>query len=72
MIGPHRQFEIAQRAAAEEALSGLPDKDKVHFALKLILGTTDAQVAGSVSFAANRISEHANILMREAFERECG
>ena len=35
MIGPQKQFKVAQRAAAEEALRGLSDKDKVHFALKL-------------------------------------
>jgi len=72
MIGRQKQFEVAQRAAAEEALRGLSDKDKVHFALKLILDTTDPDAAGTLSFAANRITEHAHILMREAFERECG
>lgn len=72
MIGQQKQFEVAQRATAEEALRGLSDKDKVHFALKLILHTTDPDAAGALSFAANRITEHANILMREAFERECG
>lgn len=60
------------RDIAEEALSGLSDKGKVHFALKLILDTTDPDAAGTLSFAANRITEHAHILMREAFERECG
>lgn len=72
MIGRQKQFEVAQRTTAEEALRGLSDKDKVHFALKLVLDTTDGRAAGALFFAANRITEHAHILMREAFERECG
>lgn len=72
MIGRQKQFAVSQRAAAEEALRGLSDKEKVHFALKLILGTIDPDAASALSFAANRISEHSHILMREAFERECG
>jgi hypothetical protein len=63
---------VKSREIAEEALRGLSDKNKVHFALKLILDTTDGQAAGTLSLAANRITEHAHILMREAFERECG
>ncbi len=61
---------VKSREIAEEALRGLSDKDKVHFALKLILDTTDAHAVGAMSFAAKRIDEHANILMREAYERE--
>ena len=37
MIGSQKQFECAQRTAAEEALSGLSDKAKVHFALALLM-----------------------------------
>ena len=71
-ITQQKQFEVAQRAAAEEALSVLSDKDLVRFALKLILNVSDPAVAGSLSFASSRIKEHSDILMREAFERECG
>ncbi len=63
---------VKARELAKEALAALPDKDKVHFALKLILSTYDPNAAGITAFAVRRISEHANILMREAFERECG
>lgn len=72
MTTNHKQFEVALRATAEEALSALPEKDRVHFALKLMLDVTDPAVAGALSFVSNRITEHSNILMREAFERECG
>lgn len=61
----NRQFEatnadavrdrVKSREIAEVALHGLSDKDKVHFALKLILDTTDPDAAGTLSFAANRI-----------------
>lgn len=81
-VAVNKQFEainadavrdrVKSREIAEEALRGLSDKDKVHFALKLILDTTDPDAAGTLSFAANRITEHAHIVMREAFERECG
>lgn len=72
MTPNHKQFEVALRATAEEALSALPQKERVHFALKVMLDVTDPAVSSVLSFVANRITEHANILMREAFERECG
>ena len=41
--------------AAEEVLEGLTDKDRVHFALKLVLNTTDKQAADTVSYVARQI-----------------
>ncbi len=63
---------VKSREIAEEALRGLSGKDKVHFALQLILDITDPAAAGAVSFAGAQIGNHAQRLMREAFERECG
>ena len=71
MIPNHKQFEVAQKEAAEQALEGVSDKSKVHFALKLMLSVTDPEVSGPLGFAARRAGDHANDLMREAFEREC-
>ena len=72
MTPNHKQFEVALKSAAQEALNALPEKERVHFALKVMLDTTDASVASSLSFAANRVTEHSNILIREAHEREQG
>lgn len=66
------QFESDQRIVAEKALNGLSDKAKIHFALALVMKTTDPDAAAALRFAANHMSELSNILMREAFERECG
>jgi len=71
-ITKQKQFEAAQRIAAEEALSGLSDKAKVHFALALIMKVTDPDAVAAVRFAGCQLAELSNILMREAFERECG
>lgn len=60
------------RDHAEAALSGLSDKDKVHFALKLMLDVTDTDAAGALSFAGSRITDHAHLLMRAAYKKECG
>ncbi len=65
-------MEVDQRTAAEEALSGLSDKAKVHFALALLMKVTDPDAVAALRFAANQIAELSNVLMREAFERECG
>ncbi len=65
-----KQSELCWREIAEEALRDLSDKDRVHFALRLILDTRDPQAVGCVSFAAAMIGEHASTLMRVAFGRE--
>lgn len=67
-----KQFECAQRAAAVEALQGLSDRDKANFALALLMKITDPDAAAVLRFAGNQLTELSNILMREAFERECG
>ncbi|WP_107496961.1 hypothetical protein [Thalassobius sp. I31.1] len=64
--------KIAGQDIAREALAGLTDKERVHFATSLLLNVTDPEACGPMRFAAGRIEEQANILMREAFERECG
>ncbi|MCF6432630.1 hypothetical protein [Leisingera sp. MMG026] len=71
MTPNHKQFEAAQRVFAEQALAGLSDTAKVHFALKLMTDVRNPEAAGALSFAAKRAGEHAAILMREAFEQEC-
>ncbi|APX17809.1 hypothetical protein BWR17_18125 (plasmid) [Phaeobacter inhibens] len=70
MTPNHKQFEAAQREFAEQALAGLTDTAKVHFAVKVMTDTTDPQAAAALKFAAKRAEEQASILMREAFERE--
>lgn len=67
-----KQFETAQRGMAEETLSGLSDKAKVNFALSLMMKVTDPDAAGALHFAGGQITNLSNIMMREAFERECG
>lgn len=66
MTFQHKQFEVALKAAAKETLKALSEKERVHFALKIMLDVNDASVASALRFAANRITEHSNILLREA------
>ncbi len=66
------RFEYAQRATAEEALKGLSDKAKVNFSLSLMMKVTDPDAAGAMHFAGGQITNLSNIMMHEAFERECG
>lgn len=68
----HAQFNLACRKAAEEALSGLSDTDKVHFVLGVCQSITDPAACGSLAFAARSISAHSDDLLRAVFERECG
>ncbi len=72
MIARQKQFECAKRTAAEEALEGLSDRAKVNFALCMMMKITDPDAAGVMSFASTRLAEMANVLMREAYESECG
>lgn len=72
LIANIKRAECAQRAAAEAALQGLSDKDKANFALSLLMKITDPDAAAVVRFAGSQLAELSNILMREAFERECG
>ena len=67
-----KRAECAKRRMAEEALADLSDKDKVNFALALMMKTTDPDAAACLRFAGSQLAELANILMREAFERKCG
>lgn len=61
---------VRAQEIAEEALKGLPDRDRVHFALRQMLGVHDPEAAGALAFAASRVRELADILVREAYERE--
>lgn len=61
----HSQFIVAQRFEAELALEGMSDKDRVHFALKLMLDVKDPNAAGSLSFAARQMGGHAKALSSE-------
>ena len=67
-----KRDECAKRDMAEEALKGLSDKEKANFALALLMKITDPDAAAVLRFAGNQLTELSNILMREAFERECG
>lgn len=67
----HAQFNLACRTA-EEALSGLSDKDKAHFVLGVCQSITDPAACATLAFAARRISEHSDNLLRAVFEQECG
>jgi hypothetical protein len=71
-LGDIKRAECTHRSVAEDALSGLSDKEKVNFALALMMKTTDPDAAACLRFASSQIAELANILMREAFGRECG
>mgnify|MGYP003675523147 CR=1 FL=1 len=63
---------VRAQEIAESALDALSVRDRVHFALRVMLAVHDAEAVGALTFAAHRASEHAQILMREAYERECG
>lgn len=71
MTPNHKHFEEAQRQAAEQALTGVSDTGRVEFALGVLTAVSDPAAAGTLAHAAKRAGEHANILIREAFEMEC-
>lgn len=71
-LGQNDEFACAQHIAAEEALQGLPDKAKVNFALALMMKVTEPDAAAVMRFAGGQITALSDILMREAYERECG
>lgn len=66
------QAKIEAQDAAVAMPEGLSDRVRVHFALRLVLGVTEPDAVGVLHFAASRLQEHAQILMREAFERGTG
>lgn len=65
-------FEVSQRRNAQCALSDLSDTDKANFALALLMEIKDPDAVAAMRYAASRVAELTNIMMREAFERECG
>jgi len=69
-ISDIKRAQCAQRTLAEEALAGLSDREKVNFALALMMKTTDADAVATIRFAGSQLAELANILTREAFEGE--
>jgi len=69
MTPNHKQFETTLKSTARDALSALSEKERIQFALKIILDTADTRLAASLHFAANRIAEHAEILTRGAGEK---
>lgn len=60
---------VQAKTFAYEALKTLSEKDRVHFALKIILGSRDTRNAGAIDFAAKRVAEHAEILRKDARAR---
>lgn len=69
VIDTRRQFLEAKAQQAEGALLGLSDRDKVHFALALLMKTTDPDAVAALRFAGNQLAELSRILMREEFDR---
>ena len=55
---------------AEHALEYLSDKDKVNFALKLVLSITDAAAMYNICFAAGQMGLHADTLKYNDYNRE--
>ena len=52
---------------AKAALDGASDNQRITFALALILDVKDPNEAARLRFAANRIAESSDILIREAY-----
>lgn len=67
-----KQFVDAAHAAAHEAMGILTNKEKVNFALALLMKSAEPDACATIRHAANQLTELSNILMREAFESECG
>lgn len=72
MTPNHSQFTTAQQFQAELALEGMSDKDRVHFALKLMLEIKDTNAIGALGFAVRRMGEHVTTLNRPLFARVGG
>lgn len=68
-IAKAKQAEVSACDMADDALSALSCKARVNYALRVILGTTDPDAVGAVLFAASRLKEHAELLIREAYDR---
>lgn len=65
-----KQYACAQRAAAEQAVSGLSDREKVHFALALMMRLTDPDAVAALRFAANELVGLGDALARKAYAEE--
>lgn len=70
-IVKHQMFKQAQRDAARQALAGLSDRERVHFALALMMEVTDPDAQGVLRFASNQLTELTNRLIQARFEQEC-
>lgn len=71
MTPNHSHFTEAQKFQAELALEGVSDKDRVHFALKLMLDIKDENAIGALAFAGRRMGERATKLSASAFDVGC-
>lgn len=60
------ELNFERAFAAELALEGMSGKERVHFALKLMLDVRDPRAAGPLTFAARQMGDHANALNRES------
>ena len=67
----HKVADVAQCGIAENALRGLTDRTRIHFALKIMMESTDPDAVSALRWAQKRIGEHADVIVREAFETEC-
>ena len=60
----------ARCAVANVALVGMTDRQRIAFGLSLILDVKAPNEASRLRFAANRISESCDILLREVSDRK--
>jgi len=66
----HKQ--MVSDADKDDALRSFSDKETVHYAMSLLLGVTDPEALPTLAYAANRIKQYSDDLIRASFERECG
>ena len=50
----------------------LTERQRIAVGLNILLGTNRPDHVAALRFSANRINEHGDILVREAFETEAG
>lgn len=63
--------ECARRTAAEDALEGLSEKDKVYFALALLMRVREPAAMDALRFTGKMATDLADALIRDPDKREC-
>lgn len=72
MIPPRTDFIAPAVEEAYAALSVLTARERVQFALRILLDIEDDELGGSLANAATMLRDRSRVLMRRSFERECG